>query len=101
MILTSFLASSIAIARYAIVVDKAIPLNELLVGQSACVSRVAGRPDHVHRLEEFGLRAGTRVQMFRAGNPCIIRMGGNKVCLRSDQLLRVMVKPAVACDGEA
>ena len=81
-------------------VDKAIPLNDLYVGQTAYVSRVTGQPGHVHRLEEFGLRGGTRVQMFRQGNPCIIRLGGNKVCLRSDELLRVLVKPAVECDGD-
>ena len=31
--------------------------------------------------------------MFRPGNPCIIRMAGNKVCLRSDDLLQVLVEP--------
>ncbi len=31
--------------------------------------------------------------MFRPGNPCIIRMAGSKVCLRSDELLEVFVEP--------
>ncbi len=75
-------------------VDIAIPLDQLSAGQAARVSRISGKPDHVHRLEEFGLRDGTRIQMFRPGNPCIIRLAGNKVCLRSDDLLRVLVKPA-------
>ena len=34
--------------------------------------------------------------MFRPGNPCILRVGGNKICLRSDELLSVMVEPAAA-----
>ena len=55
-------------------IDKSIPLNELLTGQWAHVSRIAGEPDDVHRLQEFGLRGGTRIQMFRRGNPCIFRM---------------------------
>lgn len=77
-------------------VDGLIPLNRLQPGQSASVSRIVGRPDHVHRLEEFGLRGGTKIQMFRPGNPCIIRMAGNKICLRADEMLDILVLPAHA-----
>jgi ferrous iron transport protein A len=73
--------------------NPAIPLQQLRSGQVARISRILGDPDHVHRLEEFGLRNGTRVEMFRRGRPCIIRMAGNKVCLRADDLLRVLVVP--------
>jgi Fe2+ transport system protein FeoA len=75
------------------VIDKSIPLASLRAGQSALVSRIAGQPDHVHRLEEFGLRGGTRIQMFRSGNPCILRMAAGKVCFRTAGLLRVFVEP--------
>jgi Fe2+ transport system protein FeoA len=75
-------------------VDQLIPLTRLGPGQSAEVRRILGRADHVHRLEEFGLRKGTSIQMFRPGNPCIIRLAGNKVCIRIDDLLHVLVKPA-------
>ena len=34
--------------------------------------------------------------MFRSGNPCILRLAGNKICLRSDELLSVMVEPIAA-----
>lgn len=74
-------------------IDRSIPLSQLFTGQSARVSRIAGQPDDVHRLEEFGLRGGARLQMFRPGNPCILRMGGNKVCLRADGLLHILVEP--------
>ncbi len=74
-------------------IDKSIPLSDLSSGQSARVSRVSGEPDQVHRLEEFGLGGGTRIQMFRRGNPCIVRMGSNKVCFRTDELLRILVEP--------
>jgi Fe2+ transport system protein FeoA len=70
-------------------------LSRLLAGQAALVDRIVGRADHVHRLEEFGLLGGTRIQMFRCGSPCIIRLAGNKVCLRADDLTHVMVKPAL------
>jgi len=73
-------------------VDELIPLTRLKTGQSAEVSRIVGPIEHVHRLEEFGLRSGTTIQMFRPGNPCIVRMAGNKVCLRADGLLNIFVK---------
>ncbi len=70
-----------------------IPVTRLAAGQSAQVSRVRGRPEDAHRLEEFGLRRGARIQMFRPGNPCILRLSGSKVCFRSDQLSDVLVTP--------
>lgn len=74
--------------------DGLVPLSHLTIGQSARIRRIVGRPDHVHRLREFGLRDGMLIEMFRPGNPCIIRLGANKVCLRSDDLLDVLVKLA-------
>jgi Fe2+ transport system protein FeoA len=73
---------------------QAIPLRRLRVGQCARIAHILGRADHVHQLEEFGLRGGTKIEMFRAGNPCIIRLAGIKVCLRADDLLHVLVEPA-------
>jgi Fe2+ transport system protein FeoA len=77
---------------------RSIPLEKLRAGQAARISRVHGRPDHVHRLEEFGIRGGTRIEMFRQGNPCIVRMAGNKICLRTDELLNIQVVPLPAGD---
>jgi ferrous iron transport protein A len=76
-----------------IVVSNTIPLQSLPAGEAAAVFRILGKPEDVHRLEEFGIRRGTRVEMFRAGNPCILRVAGNKFCLRADEMLRVMVEP--------
>ena len=76
-----------------LVIDKSVPLSSLTPGQSAYVRRISGQADHVHRFEEFGLRGGTRIQMFRTGNPCIVRLAGNKVCFRADDLLRIFVEP--------
>lgn len=72
-------------------VDNAVPLEELLAGETATISRITGRGPDVHRLEEFGLRGGSRVRMFRTGNPCILRLGGGNVCLRCDPALRILV----------
>ena len=75
---------------------KVISLRHLPGGHFAHVVEIVGHPDHVHRLEEFGLRGGTKIEMFRPGNPCIIRWAGNKVCLRADDLLNVLVEPTAA-----
>lgn len=74
-------------------VNKSIPLNRLPAGQSARIDSILGRADHVHRLKEFGLSGGTKIEMFRSGNPCIIRLAGNKVCIRADGELSVLVRP--------
>lgn len=82
--------------------NTAVPLSSLTAGQSARISRILGHPDRVHRLAEFGLRGGTKIQMFRPGNPCIIRLAGNKVCIRSDNLLSVLVEPTTTvCQARA
>ncbi|MGQ9576590.1 MAG: FeoA family protein [Thermoguttaceae bacterium] len=73
--------------------DREIPLDRLQPGQPAYVTRILGRPEDVLRLEEFGLRGGTRVELFRPGSPCILRMAGPKVCLRVDGRVRVLVRP--------
>ncbi len=73
--------------------DRLVALDHLKAGQSADIGLVFGLPDHVHRLHELGLRGGSRIEVFRSGNPCIIRVSGNKVCIRSDHRLQVMVRP--------
>ena len=73
--------------------DDLIPLDLLLPGQSGFVTQIVGQSDCVQRVEEFGLRKGTEIQMFRPGNPCIIHVAGNKVCLRADGAVRVLVAP--------
>ena len=75
---------------------ESIPLRSLPAGHSALITHIFGHPDHIHRLEEFGLRGGTKIEMFRPGNPCILRLAGNKVCLRADDLLSVLVEPTAA-----
>ena len=68
-----------------------IPLHHLHAGESAQIRHIDGNPEHAHRLEEFGFRTGVHIEMFRPGNPCIVRLGGNKVCLRADKRLSVFV----------
>jgi Fe2+ transport system protein FeoA len=69
-----------------------IPLNLLRPGQPAHVGHVTGRPDEIHRLHELGLRDGTPIEVVQSGSPCIIRLAGQKLCFRADELLRVLVR---------
>jgi Fe2+ transport system protein FeoA len=73
-----------------------IPLSLLSPGQCARVDRITGRPDEVHRLEELGLRGGAAIEMLQSGSPCIIRLAGQKLCLRADELLSVLVRCGAA-----
>ncbi len=74
-------------------VKKTISLHQLPAGRAAFISGIQGDPDHIHRLEELGLRGRSRIEMFRPGNPCIIRLAGNKICLRANDLVHVLVEP--------
>jgi ferrous iron transport protein A len=73
-----------------------IPLSLLAPGQHAEVDQITGRPDEVHRLEELGLRGGAAIEMIQGGSPCIIRLAGQKLCLRADELLSVLVRRGAA-----
>lgn len=69
-----------------------IPLQMLRQGQRGVVQEVAGNGDHAHRLHEMGLRLGAEIEMVRHGSPCIVRIAGNKLCLRSEELQSVLVQ---------
>ena len=73
-----------------------IPLNMLLAGESAEVAQVLGIPEHVHRLHELGLSAGTRIEMVQPGSPCIIRLSGSRLCFRESDAIGVLVRPGQA-----
>jgi len=70
-----------------------LSLHRLRRGRPARVVRLEGRPEHVHRLLEFGFRPGCCFQLERCGNPCIIRTNGTRFCLRTGRELDVLVEP--------
>jgi ferrous iron transport protein A len=77
-------------------VNEQVPLELLECGQTAAVTAIVGEREAIHRLKELGLREGTEVEMIRSGTPCIVRLDGQRLCLRGDEMLRVLVRPGVA-----
>lgn len=69
-----------------------LPLHMLPPGSRARIGQLVGPAEDVHRLEELGLRVGEPVEMVRAGNPCIIKLGGSKLCFRDNETLGVLVQ---------
>lgn len=69
-----------------------IPLRCLFAGQTGLVEEVVGKSDEVQRLHEIGLCRGASVEMIQPGSPCVIRLGGNKLCFRHDELMSVLVR---------
>ena len=81
-----------ALASHQISPFDLVPLASLRAGQMGRIGEVLGGGDVVHRLRELGLRDGAEVQMVRPGSPCIIRLDGQKLCVRSDQVASVLVR---------
>jgi ferrous iron transport protein A len=69
-----------------------VPLWRLRSGQVGRISEVSGKGELTHRLRELGLRDGVEVEMIRAGTPCIIRLGAQKLCIRVDDAVGVLVR---------
>jgi ferrous iron transport protein A len=72
-----------------------VPMTLLRVGQSGKIGEVISG-GMIHRLREMGLRVGAKVQMIRAGSPCILRLDGQKICVRSDEMTGVLVRTEFA-----
>lgn len=72
-----------------------VPLNRLHAGETAQIVEVVGRADQVQRIKEIGLRDGVEISMVREGSPCIIRLAGQTLCIRANEMLNVLVRPGV------
>jgi Fe2+ transport system protein FeoA len=72
-------------------VSELIPLCSVRSGKSAVIADVVGDPVRAQRLHDLGLARGTRCEVLRQGNPCIIRFCGTKLCFRDDETASVMV----------
>ncbi|HTQ37576.1 MAG TPA: FeoA domain-containing protein [Pirellulales bacterium] len=79
-------------ARSSSLPQRLMPLGRVLAGQRAAVAEIVGRSDQVQRLTELGFRHGVALEMVSAGSPCIVRLQGNKLCIRGNELLNVLVE---------
>lgn len=73
-----------------------VPISYLRAGQIAEVNEVVGPLEQVRRLAELGLRRGARLELVRAGSPCIVRIDGATFCYRDDNSVRVLVAPRMS-----
>jgi Fe2+ transport system protein FeoA len=69
-----------------------LPLPLLQPGQRAWIDQLMGRADDVHRLEELGVRVGIAVEMVQSGSPCIVVVGGTRLCFRGSEATSVLVR---------
>ena len=68
--------------------------EELLgCGEWADVAEVYGEPAWVGRMAELGVRSGSRLQMLQGGSPCLLRVDGARLSLRSDHTTQILVRP--------
>jgi ferrous iron transport protein A len=78
--------------------DNILPIEFLAPGAWADVTEVNGEPAWVCRMAELGVRSGCRLQVIRPGTPCLLNVGGCRLCLRTESCMQVLVRPvAAAC----
>jgi ferrous iron transport protein A len=73
--------------------DLLLPLELLGCGEWADVAEVSGEPAWVGRMAELGVRSGSRLQMLQRGSPCLLRIDGARLSLRSDHATQILVRP--------
>ena len=73
--------------------DYVLPLEFLRSGESAVVEDVQGEPAWIGRMAELGVRSGCLLQVLQPGSPCMLQVGGCRLCLRGDDIMRIMVRP--------
>lgn len=70
-----------------------LPLESLSSGECCVIEDVQGEPCWIGRMAELGLRNGCRLQVLQPGSPCLLQVGGCRLCLRGDEVMRILVRP--------
>ena len=70
-----------------------MPLDMLRAGETAEVAEVSGHESWVGRLAELGIRVGCRLRVVQPGSPCLLDVGGCKLCLRGGECSSILVRP--------
>jgi len=77
--------------KMASIVGQIVPLETMATGEDAVIVDISGRPDHVVRLVEMGLRNGCPIRMIRPGSPCIIEIDHLRLSLRLEETASILV----------
>jgi len=72
-------------------VSESMPLELLNCNEWADVTDVQGEPAWVGRMQELGVREGSRLKVLQKGSPCLLQIGESRLSVRSD--LRIFVRP--------
>jgi Fe2+ transport system protein FeoA len=73
-----------------------LPVELLSSGEWADVAEVCGDSTWVGRMAELGVRHGCRLQVIQPGTPCLLEVGGCRLCLRTHECRQVLVRPVAA-----
>ena len=57
-------------------------LTTCLEGDTPTVSKLAGTPRFVSRLQAFGLIPGAQIRVLRQGSALVLQVGDTRLCLR-------------------
>ncbi len=70
-----------------------IPIELLGRNESGRIVDIDGQSDVIHRLAEMGLREDVVIRMVQPGIPSIVAIGDQRLCLRFDEGVAIMVEP--------
>ncbi len=71
--------------------ENIVPLELMAAGEVGHVVQIDGSPEVVHRLAEIGFRERSVVRMIQPGRPCIIAVNDQRLSLRSEDELEILV----------
>ncbi len=81
-------------SQFQFAMKQIIPLNAMRSGESGRVIDVCGTCPSVVRLQEIGVSVGAELRMVRQGMPCILALGTQRISLRAEDGLQVLVETA-------
>lgn len=72
--------------------QEVVPLETLHPGEEGRICDVCGDHQIISRLAEMGLRSGATIRMVQAGRPCILAVDHQRLSLRIDEGVLILVE---------
>lgn len=73
-----------------------LPLDSLELGELATIVDISGDELTVNRLEEMGIRCGSRIVVKKQGGPLLLNVDGRDILFRCGQAVMILVSVATA-----